>query len=98
MDVAGDPAAFDLLRLDHLLDESSCDALAGHQLPVQPGLMHGAGDQPADDEQQFDVAVGEFATLDGVHVEHADQAARIGLHRHRDHRGEVRPRSDSNGR
>ena len=83
MDIAGDPAAFDLLGLDHLLDEQFVRPLPGHQLPVQPGLMHGPGDQPADDAQQFDVAVGEFAARDRVHVEHADQPAGIGFHRHR---------------
>ena len=90
MDVARQPPALHLLRLDHLLDEVLVGALAGHQLPVQPRLMHRARDQPADHQQQFDVAVGEFAPLDGVHVEHADQAAGVGLHRHRHHRGEVR--------
>ena len=91
MDVAGQPAPLDLLRLDDLLDEVLVRAFAGHQLPVQPGLMHRARDQPADHQQQFDVAVGELAARDGVHVEHADQPAGIGLHRHRHHRGEVRP-------
>ena len=89
MDVAGQPAPLDLLRLDDLLDEVLVRAFAGHQLPVQPGLMQRPGDQPADDEQQFDVAFGEFAALDGVHVEHPDQPAGIGLHRHRHHRREV---------
>ena len=90
MDVTGQPAPFDLLRLDHLLDEVLVRAFAGHQLPVQPGLMQRARDQPADDEQQFDVALGELTALDGVHIEHADQAARVGLHRHRHHRREIR--------
>ena len=90
MDVARQPAPLDLLRLDDLLDEVLVRAFAGHQLPVQPGLVQRARDQPADDEQQFDVALGEFTALDGVHVEHADQAAGIGLHRHRHHRREVR--------
>ena len=45
-----------LLRLDHLLDEVLVRAFAGHQLPVQPGLMQRARDQPADHQQQFDVA------------------------------------------
>ena len=39
MDVAGEPAPLDLLRLDDLLDEILVRAFAGHQLPVQPGLM-----------------------------------------------------------
>ena len=57
MDVAGQPAPLDLLRLDDLLDEVLVRAFAGHQLPVQPGLMQRARDQPADHEQQFDVAL-----------------------------------------
>ncbi len=59
MDVAREPAALDLLGLDHLLDEVLVGAFAGHQLPVQPSLMQRARDQPADDQQQFDIAVGE---------------------------------------
>ena len=89
MDVAGQPAPLDLLRLDHLLDEILVRAFAGHQLPVQPGLMQRARDQPADHQQQFHVARGEFTAIDGVHVEDADQAAGIGLHRHRHHRREI---------
>jgi hypothetical protein len=65
-------------------------ALASHQLAVQSGLVQRARDEPPDDQQQLDIAVGEFASLDRVHVQHADQAAGIGLHRNRDHRGEVR--------
>ena len=56
MDVAGQPAPLDLLRLDDLLDEVLVRAFAGHQLAVQPGLVHGARDQLADHQQQFDVA------------------------------------------
>ena len=56
MDVAGQPAALELLGLDDLLDEVLVRAFAGHQLAVQPGLVHGAGDQPADHQQQLDVA------------------------------------------
>ena len=55
MDVAGQPATLDLLRLDDLLDEILVRAFAGHQLAVQPGLVQGARDQPADHQQQFDV-------------------------------------------
>ena len=55
MDVAGQPPPFDLLRLDHLLDEVLVRPFAGHQLPVQPGLVQRTGDQPADHQQQFDV-------------------------------------------
>ena len=56
VDVAGQAAALDLLRLDHLLDEVLVRAFAGDQLAVQPGLMHGARDEPADHQQQFHVA------------------------------------------
>ena len=76
VNIAGDPAAFDLLGLDHLLDEQLVCSLPGHQLPVQPRLVHGPGDEAADDAQEFDVAVGEFAARDRVHVEHADQTTR----------------------
>jgi hypothetical protein len=89
VDVACQPAPFDLLRLDHLLDEILVRAFAGHQLPVQPGLMQRARDQPADHQQQFDVALGELTAFNGVHVEDADQPAGVGLHRHRHHRREV---------
>ena len=90
MNVTGQPAPLDLLRLDHLLDEVLVRTLASHQLAVQSGLVQRARDEPPDDQQQLDIAVGEFASLDRVHVQHADQAAGIGLHRNRDHRGEVR--------
>ena len=66
MDVTGQPASFDLLRLDHLLDEVLVRAFAGHQLAVQPGLVQRPGDQPADHQQQFHVPFGELASLDGV--------------------------------
>ena len=39
VNVAGQPSPLDLLRLDHLLDEVLMRPFAGHQLPVQPGLM-----------------------------------------------------------
>ena len=42
LDVTGQPASFDLLRLDHLLDEVLVRAFAGHQLAVQPGLVRSA--------------------------------------------------------
>src|SRR5882757_4297613 len=90
VDVAGQPAAFEFLRLDDLLDEVLVRTIAGHQLAVHPRLVHGARDEPTDDEEQFHVAVGELTALHGVHVEDADQSAWVGLHRHRDHRGEVR--------
>ena len=56
MDVAGQPAPLELLRLDDLLDEVLVRAFAGHQLAVQPRLVQGAGDEPADHQQQFHVA------------------------------------------
>lgn len=70
MDVPGQPPALQFLSLDDLLDEVLVGALTGDQLPVQPRLVHSAGDEPADDEQQLDVAVTELALRHGVHVEH----------------------------
>ena len=90
MDVTGQPTSFDLLRLDHLLDEVLMRAFAGHQLAVQPGLVQRTGDQPADHQQQFHIALGEIAPLHGVYVQHADQPAGVGLHRDRHHRREIR--------
>ena len=46
VDVTGQPASFDLLRLDHLLDEVLVRAFAGHQLAVQPGLVRPAISRP----------------------------------------------------
>ncbi len=90
VNVAGQPSPLDLLRLDDLLDEILVCPFAGHQLPVQSGLMQRTRDQPADHQEQFHVAFGEFASFDGVDVEDADKPARAGFHRHRHHRGEVR--------
>ena len=89
VNIAGYPTALDFLGLDHLLDEQLVCPLSGYQLPVQPGLVHGPGDEPADDPQEFDVTLGELAACDRVHVEYADQSARVGFHRHGHHRGEV---------
>lgn len=89
MNIARQPPPLDLLGLDDLLDEVLVCPFAGHQLPVQPSLMQRACDQPADHQQKFDVPCGELAPLDGVDVQHAHQAARVGLHRHRHHRREV---------
>ena len=89
VDVARQPAPFELLGLDDLLDEVLVRAFADHQLAVQPRLMHRAGDQLSDHQQQLDVARRELPPLDGVHVEHPDQPAGVGLHRHRHHRREV---------
>jgi hypothetical protein len=89
VDVGRQPAPFHLLGLDHLLHEVLVCAFPGHQLTVQPSLMQRAGDEPTDDQQQFDISIGELAALRGMHIEHADESAGIGLHRHRHHRGEV---------
>ena len=89
VDVPGQAAPLTLLRGDHLLGEVLVGAFPRRQLAVQPGLVQRTRDQPADHQQQFDVARREVAPLDGVHVEHPDQATRLGLHRHRRHRREV---------
>ena len=89
VDVPGQPPALQFLSLDDLLDEVLVGALTGDQLPVQPRLVHSAGDEPADDEQQLDVSVTELALRHGVHVEHPHQPAGVGLHRHRHHRREI---------
>ena len=89
MNVAGQPSPLDLLRLDDLLDEILVCPFAGHQLPVQSGLMQRTRDQPADHQKQFDVTIGEFASFDGVDVEDADKPPRVGFHRNRHHRREV---------
>lgn len=68
MDIAGQPPPLELTGLDDLLDEVLVGPFASDQLAVQAGLMERTGDQPADHQQQFDVARGEVAMLDGVHV------------------------------
>ena len=89
MDIAGEAAALTLLRGDDLFGEILVGLLAGRHLAVQPRLVQGARDEAADHQQQFDIAGGEVTSGDGVHVEHAHQSTRLGLHRHRGHRGEV---------
>ena len=55
VDIAGQPATFELLGLDDLLDEVLVRPFADHQLAVQARLVHGTGDQLPDHQQQFDV-------------------------------------------
>ena len=89
VDVGRQAATLQLLGLDDLLDEILVRAFAGYQLPVQARLVQRSGDQPTDHQQQFHIAGGELAPRDGVHVEHTDQTAGIGFHRHRHHRREI---------
>ena len=63
VDIAGQPATLELLRLDDLLDEILVRAFADHQLAMQPGLVQRPGDQPADHEQQLHVARRELPLL-----------------------------------
>ena len=89
VDLARQPPPFGFLGTDDPLGEPFHGFLTLGQPAVQPRVLDSTGHQARHRAQQLHVGVVELAALARMHVEHADQVARLAQDGHGDHRREL---------